>query len=115
MSKHMQLTVKVRSHYDGTFATTYPKTAGHLRRVDDALVGGDPALFDLVGKMDKLLYALDGNPAFKAILLKHKPRLVELHVEIQKNIADWALDRADRLLYQMEDLFDDIEWEAAKD
>lgn len=114
MSKHMQLTVKVRSHYDGTFASTYPKTAGHLRRADEALVDSDPALFDLVGKLDKLLYALDGNPAFKAVLLKHKRQLVKLHDEIQGHIADWALAQADQLLYQMEDIFGDIEWEADK-
>lgn len=114
MSKYMQLTVKVRSHYPKSFAAVYPKIASHLSRVDKALVDADPSLFDLVGKLDKLLYALDGNPAFKEILLKKKDKLVKLYEEIQAYIADWDLAQADKALYTLEDVFDEIEWEVDK-
>ncbi|MGD8703312.1 MAG: hypothetical protein PVG51_17650 [Desulfosarcina sp.] len=111
MSSYMQLTVKVRGYYQDRFETTYPKIARHLSRIDEALVDADPSLFDLVGMLDKLLYALDGNPDIKQILLKHKDKLVKLHQEIQAYIADWELTEADKALYTLEDAFDEIEWE----
>ncbi|MGB9442009.1 MAG: hypothetical protein WCB15_28985 [Desulfobacterales bacterium] len=111
MSKYMQLTVKVRAHYQESFGTVYPKIASHLSRVDEALVDADPSLFDLVGKLDKLLYVLDGNPAFKEILTKNKNSLVKLAEEIQGHIAGWELAKADKALYTLEDVFDEIEWE----
>jgi hypothetical protein len=114
MSKYMQLTVKVRPYYKEKLKTVYPKIAGHLSRVDEALVEKDPSIFDLVGKLDKLLYALDGNPAFKEILLKHKDGLFNIYENIQSAIADWELARADKALYKLEDIFDEIEWEAGK-
>jgi hypothetical protein len=93
------------------FKAAYPKIARHLSRIDDALIDADPSIFDLVGKLDKLLYALDGNPDIKQILLKHKDKLVKLHQEIQAHIADWELAEADKALYTLEDAFDEIEWE----
>ena len=86
------------------------KIAGHLSRIDETWVDVDPSLFDLVGKLDKLLYALDGNPDLKQTLLKHKDKLVKLHQEIQAHIADWELAQADKALYALEDVFDEIEW-----
>ena len=112
MSKLMQLTVRVRAYYPKAFKDAYPKIAGHLRRVDESLVEQDPSLFELVGRLDKLLYALDGNPDFKAILLKHKDALVSYHKQIESHIADWKLAEADKLLYELEDCFDEIEGEA---
>ena len=113
MSKHMQLTVRVRAYYPDDFKTAYPKIAGHLSHVDESLVEQDPSLFELVGRLDKLLYALDGNPDFKTILLKHKDDLVGYHGQIERHIADRQLAEADKLLYKLEDCFAEIEWEAA--
>jgi hypothetical protein len=114
MSKHMQLIVKVQPYYKENLKAVYPKIAGHLSRVDQALVEKNPSIFDLVGKLDKLLYALDGNPAFKEILLKHKDALFNLYDTIQNAIADWQLAQADQALYKLEDIFDEIEWELDK-
>jgi len=114
MSKYMQLTVKVRPYYKENLKTAYPKISGHLSHVAESLVEEDPSLFDLVGKLDRLLYALDGNPAFKEILLKHKDALFNLYDTIQNAIADWQLAQADQALYKLEDIFDEIEWELDK-
>lgn len=114
MSKYMQLTVKVRPYYKENLKAVYPKISAHLSHVDESLVEKDPSIFDLVGKLDKLLYALDGNPAFKGILLKHKDDLFNLYEDIQSAIADWELARADQALYKLEDIFDEIEWEVGK-
>jgi len=45
------------------------------------------------------------------VLLRHSEKLRNLLNNIQDNIADWKLAQADRLLYSIEDIFDDIESE----
>jgi hypothetical protein len=111
MSKHMQLTVTVRSYYKKDMTSEYPKIAKGLSHVHKARIEEDPSLFDLVGKLDKLLYELEGNPPFRKIFLKHKDDLHKLHKEAEAYIADWDLTKADKVLYQMEDIFDQVEWE----
>jgi hypothetical protein len=54
---------------------------------------------------------LEGNPPFRKVLLKHKDELRNLHKEVEEHIADWDLAKADKTLYQIEDVFDQIEWE----
>ena len=114
MSKYMQLNVDVRPYYKTGFKTVYPKLAAKLTHAHALDPDEDPCLYDLVGRLDKLLYALDGNPDCKAIMGKHKDRLKDLHAQIEGHIADWNLSEADKALYTIEDIFDEIEWELDK-
>jgi hypothetical protein len=111
MSKTMQLTVRVRPYYKKDITSDYPKISRGLGYVDKAWIEEGLSLFDIVGKLDKLLYELEGNPPFRKILLKHKDELHKLYKEVEEHIADWDLAKADKTLYQMEDIFDEIEWE----
>ena len=111
MSKHMQLTIRVQPYYKNGLKGNYPKIAQGLSYVHEAWVEEEPSVLDIVGRLDKLLYELEGNPPFRKILLKHKDNLLKLHKEVEVHIADWELAKADKVLYQMEDIFDQIEWE----
>lgn len=111
MSKHMQLTVRVRPYYKKDMKSDYPKISKGLSYIHEAWVEEGPSLFHIVGKLDKLLYELEGNPPFRKILLKHKDELRKLHKEVEEHIADWDLAKADKTLYQIEDIFNQIEWE----
>ena len=110
MSKTMQLTVRVRPYYKKDLKADYPKIAQGLSYIHEAWVEEGPSFFDILGRLDKLLYELEGNPPFRKILLKHKDALRKLHKEVEENIADWDLAKADKTLYQIEDIFDQIEW-----
>lgn len=110
MSKYMQLTVTVRPHYPAGLEETYPKLARHLEHLDSGLVQGNPSLYELVGKLDHLLYRFEGTK-LREVLLRRRDALLSTHKTIQKNIADYNLSQADRLLYGIEDAFDEIESE----
>ena len=107
----MQLTVHVRPYYKKDMKSEYPKISKGLSYLHKAWIEEGPSLFDIVGRLDKLLYELEGNPTFRKVLLKHKDELRKLHKEVEEHIADWSLAKADKILYHMEDIFDEIEWE----
>jgi hypothetical protein len=110
MSKYMQLTVTVNAYYQKNLADAYPNLAHRLMALERGLVERNPSLYELAGKVDKLLYKFDGTPV-REVLLPNRENLLNLHKAIGENIADWNLSQADRLLYQLEDIFDKIESE----
>ncbi|MBA3036181.1 MAG: hypothetical protein FP814_06770 [Desulfobacterium sp.] len=110
MSKYMQLTVTVRPYYKKDLKGTYPKLARNLGFIDPGFVNRDPSLYEIVGQLDQLLYRLDGTQ-LREVLLRHGEKLRNQYKIIQENIADWHLAQADKLLYSIEDVFDEIESE----
>ena len=110
MSTYMQLSVTVSPFYQEEFDKTFPKLARHLGYLDAALVQSNPSLYALAGRLDQLLYAFDGTE-LREVVLRHRQELLSLHKEIEANIADWHLAQADKLLYKVEDIFEEIEGE----
>ena len=110
MSKYMQITVTVYPYYQEEFEQAFPKLARHLSYLDAPLVKSNPSLYRLVTQFDKLLYTFDGTKLRK-VLLPHRKKLQALHKSIEDNIANWNLAEADKLLYNIEDIFDEIEAE----
>ena len=110
MSRYMQLSVTVQPHYPGDIEGTYPKLARHLGRLDADLLNRNPSLYKLAEQLDQILYRFDGTQ-LGAVLLRHRENLQRLRKSVQDNIANWSLAQADRLLYDLEDTFDEIERE----
>jgi hypothetical protein len=108
MSKYMQLKVTVSPAYSGDLEKVYPKLARHMGYLDADLVRRSPSLFELAGQLDQLLYRFEGTQ-LRTVLLQHGEKLRMLHKGIVERIANWNLAEADRMLYEMEDLFEDIE------
>jgi len=109
MSLHMQITVTIRPFYKKSFEKTYPRLARHLSYHDPGLVDKNPSLYELAGQIDMLVYQFDGTP-LRQVLLDHKQPLTKTCHAIEKHIADRHLAEADKLLYTLEDIFDDIEY-----
>lgn len=110
MSKYMQIAVTVNPHSQGELEQSFPKLARHLGYLDAALVQSNPSLYGLVSRLDKLLYAFDGTE-LREVLLRRRGKLLDLHKNIEGQIANWNLAQADKLLYEVEDIFEDIEGE----
>lgn len=108
MSKYMQITVTVLPYYPKYLEDTYPKLARYLKTSD--LAERNPSLYGIAGQLDKLLYTFDGTP-LREVLLRHREKLRDLYKNIEENLADRNLARADQLLYKIEDVFDQIESE----
>lgn len=104
----MHITVTVSPYYHKELGDGFPKLARHLGYLNPELVKRNPSLYELAGHLDKLLYEFDSTP-LREVLLQHRDKLLEFHKSIEKDIADWNLAQADKLLYKLEDIFDDIE------
>ena len=110
MSKYMQIKVAVTPFYQGDFAHAYPRLARHLGTLDRPLVEGNPSLYALAARIDQLLYTFDGTK-LREVLLRHREKLQGLTAGIDENLSSWHLAQADKLLYQVEDVFEAIETE----
>ncbi len=110
MSQHMQITVTIRPFYKKSFEKTYPRLARHLSFQNPDLVDSNPSLFELAGKIDMLLFKYDGTP-LRQVLLDRKQHLTQTFHAIEEQIADRNLAEADKLLYTLEDIFDDMEYD----
>lgn len=108
MSKHMQLTVTVRPFYEGEMEGAYPKLVRYLRQADLSLSNKNPSLYELAGQLDSLLYHFDGT-SLRQLLLRHGDKIRNTHKMIEENIGDRQLAQVDKLLYTLEDIFDEIE------
>ncbi len=108
----MHLTVTVSPYYQNDLEGTYPNLARRLRTLNSHLVERNPSLYAIAGQLDKLLYTFDGTP-LREVLLRHRDNLKNLYKSLEEHIADWNLAQADRLLYKIEDEFDQIESELA--
>jgi hypothetical protein len=104
----MQITVTINPFYKKDIAETYPKLARALGYLDKDLVTHDPSPYELVGKLDKLLYHFDGT-RLRDVLIRYEDRLRSLYKAIQKDLSEWNLSRVDKQLYSIEDIFDEIE------
>ena len=112
MSKYMQLKTAVMPLYQNDLGDTFPNLARRLSTLAADLVKQNPSLYEIAGQMDKLLYTFDGTP-LREVLLKYREELRQLHKSITENLADWNLAQADRLLYKLEDIFEQIESDLA--
>ena len=110
MSRYIQLTVAVRPNYPAGLEESYPTLARHWEHLYSGLVQGNHSLYELVGMLDHLLYRFE-RTKLREVLLRRRDALLSTHKTIQKNIADYNLSQADRLLYGIEDAFDEIESE----
>ncbi len=106
----MHLTVTVRPSYQRDLEETYPKLARHLSRLEPELVKQNPSIYELVGRLDQLLYRFEGTP-IRDVFLRHRENLQNFYRKVEQNIADWKLAQADGFLYGIEDIFSEIESE----
>ena len=104
----MQITVMIKPFYDRNFETAFPRLAGALSTLDPGTVQPEPSLYQLAGQIDQLLYRLDGT-RLREVLFPHKNELKKICAGVEEEIAGRNLSAADKWLYQLEDIFEEIE------
>ena len=110
----MQMRIRILPYYNRGFKETFPKIAHSLRHVKLVSQEENPSLFSLVGHFDTVLHTLEADAPVRRVFMVHREKLKTLYEEVEEQIADWQLAKADQALYKIEDIFDDIEKELGK-
>ena len=106
----MQITVTVQPFYAKDFEGSFPKLARRLNDLCPDIISPEPSLYELAGQIDKLLYRTEGSH-LREVLLRRKNDLKTIYKDAQEHIAGRNLSGADKSLYRIEDIFEDIESE----
>ncbi len=110
MSQYMQIDIRVLPFYEKGFKTHFPRLAAVLER-EKVLVSGEnePSLYFLVD----LLQRVDVDPAVlslvKAAMRPFLKRLTVLKDKAREALLARRLNELDRLLYLLEDEFENLE------
>jgi hypothetical protein len=104
----MQLSAEILPYYQSSFSQTYPRLARRLELWVPDLVSKGPPLYTLTEHLEEILGQAEDTEFGRTV----EPRLATLralHDRVQAALAEWSFEEADRLLYQMEDLYDEID------
>jgi len=104
----MQITVNIRPEPPEGFVASYPRLARTLEAIAPGLAGAQPSPYALAGRVDELVDALQGT-RLGELFAARRDALHGRHDRAEALAAEWKLAEADQLLYQLEDLFDELE------
>ena len=113
MSRTMHLTVEVKAHYQHGLADSYPNLARHLQTITPGFLGPEPSLLEICARLDELLGSLAGT-ALGQLLEAKSSELDLARRRVEELAAEWKLEQADQILYQIEDRFDELEAELGR-
>jgi uncharacterized alpha/beta hydrolase family protein len=111
MSKYMQIDVRLVPLYgSGGFASRFPNLARFLKNYSYNLVLEDePSLYQMVDVVTRLKTDPAIPKGAKEPLIRMEPELVKRRDEARQMLLALQLKELDRCLYQIEDLFSDLE------
>jgi len=112
MSRYTQVVVEVRAYYERDFASTFPRLASRLSVVAPELVARNPSLYELAGQIGALIDRAQGMH-LRELLIENEADLRRRYSSAEELLAEWRIAEADRLLYEIEDIFALIERELA--
>ncbi|WP_448384240.1 hypothetical protein [Desulfosoma sp.] len=111
MSRTMQIEIRLVPVYDqGGFVKQYPGCSALLRDVGKKRLLDEPmTLYHLVEELSRTARDPNVSGLWKKVLEKHVPSLVECRDKAREALLARELRELEQLLYQLEDLFRDLD------
>lgn len=111
MSRWQQIRVRIEGVYKKGWGRDFPNLYRVLTGLDNGLLNQDPPLYDLVPYLVRLSQEPDLEPGLAEALHHYGPQIIGLHRQISEAIGGWKLGQAEKLLYELEDNFVELEKE----
>lgn len=108
MSRFMQIRIEIEPVYHPDLRAHFPKLA---KTLDGLGISTDPSrttLYHLIREMERALYG-EIRPALRRAIEHYRTRLLSLQEAVDERLATWKREGLDELLYQIEDVFADLE------
>ena len=110
MSRNMQIDIRIIPFYEGRFEKQFPRLAdmfGRLSRTGP--LAKERSLYELVDHLVSVNRDSEAPADLKAKIGPHVKILLSLKREAREHLLARRLDELDRVLYRMEDRFDELE------
>lgn len=108
MSRFMQIRIQIEPVYHPELRAHFPKLARALEELGVPSDRRQTTLYHLIRELERALYR-QVRPALRGVIERHRPRLLSLQEAVEERLAAWQREGLDELLYQIEDVFADLE------
>ena len=110
MSKTMQIDIRILPFYEKPFEKTYPKMARLMRRLSfQRLIEEEVSLYALVDVMAGITRDKSVPSDIREVLGPHVEKMQRLKEKASASLLARNLNALDQWLYDIEDVFDDLE------
>ncbi|VBB47867.1 conserved hypothetical protein [uncultured Desulfatiglans sp.] len=110
MSRFMQIEIRIKQVYEAGFASDFPRIADFLRLAGyGEVLEAEPSFYALVDRLEMLARDPHVPEQMKPALKRLLPVMLDLRNKARETLLQRELDALDRLLYQLEDAFEDLE------
>ncbi|HDM78465.1 MAG TPA: hypothetical protein ENG51_18685 [Deltaproteobacteria bacterium] len=114
MSKYMQIDIRIIPFYKENFAKTFPRIFAFFKEVGyESYVSKDRSLYELVDVLQDVVKDPAISDNFRDKLGPFYQRAIEIKKEAREMLLSRKLNELDKLLYQLEDVFEDLNEEIA--
>ncbi len=112
MSKYMQIDIRIVPFYEGSFSRCFPKLFEFLREIGYAsYVEEDKSLYQMVDILESIVKNESVSEDYRERVEPFFRKAKEIKKEAREMLLSRKLDDLDKLLYQLEDLFEDLDRE----
>ena len=109
MSKYMQIDVRIIPFFKENFAKTFPEIYKFLRDIGyESYVSEDKSLYELVDVLESVVKNPDISEHMRDKLSPYCRKALEIKKEAREMLLSRKLKELDKLLYQLEDVFEDL-------
>ncbi|MFP3913042.1 MAG: hypothetical protein ACLFUT_13285 [Desulfobacteraceae bacterium] len=110
MSRYMQIDIRVVPFFEKPFEKSFPNLVNCLRQLSyNDLVEKDPCLYHLTDHLVMIAESPNTPADIKERLRPYVVKLEPLKEQAREFLLSRHLNELDRLLYRMEDVFEDLE------
>jgi hypothetical protein len=109
----MQIRVRIEPYWKPPLKQELPRLSALIAEVDYDLIEDEPSLLTLIEHLGRVHDSPGADPRLKEVLASRAPGLFELRRKVEELIGEWRLGEADRVLYQIEDVFGEMDRDLA--
>jgi hypothetical protein len=110
MSQFMQIDIRVIPFFEVPFEKRFPHLVELFRRLSyGEVIKKEPSFYELIDTMVTFSEHPDTPPELKDLLSPYVDKLENLKEKAREHLLARRLDELDKILYRIEDQFEDLE------
>ncbi len=110
MSQFMQIDIRVIPFFEVPFEKRFPHLVDLLRRLSyGELLKKEPSFYELIDTMATISEHPDTPSELRELINPYVAKLEELKEQAREHLLARRLDELDKILYRIEDQFEDLE------